>query len=139
MKVGIIGNNLSFLALAKALVNLEIFVDIFYTDKKIDIDKTRTIGISKTNIDYFNKNISNINEFSWPIKKIKIYSENSNNKEIIGFENQSETLFSIVENYRIFNQLKTELKSNKFFKYKNSLSYTDLSKTNCELLLTCDQ
>ena len=94
MKVGIIGNNLSCLALAKALVNLEIFVDIFYTDKKIDIDKTRTIGISKTNIDYFNKNISNINKFSWPIKKIKIYSENSNNKKIIGFENQSKILFS---------------------------------------------
>jgi len=139
MKVGIIGNNLSCLALAKALVNLEIFVDIFYSDKKIDIDKTRTIGISKTNIDYFNKNISNIKEFLWPIKKIKIYSENSNNKEIIGFENQSEILFSIVENYKIFHQLKTELKSNKFFRYKNSLSCKDINQINCDLLINCDQ
>ena len=139
MKVGIIGNNLSALALAKALVNLEIFVDIFYTNKKIDIDKTRTVGISKTNIDYFNSNISNIDKFSWPIKKIKIYSENSNNKEIIRFENQSETLFSIVQNYRMLNQLKTELKSNKFCKYKSSLGYKDVNKINCDLLINCDQ
>mgnify|MGYP005704553859 FL=1 len=105
MKVGIIGNNLTCLVLAKALVNQQIFVDIFYKDKKIIVDKTRTIGISKSNVDYFNKNISNISKFLWPIKKIKIYSENSNNEEIIGFGNQSENLFSIVENHKIFNQL----------------------------------
>ena len=139
MKVGIIGNNLTCLALAKALVNQEIFVDIFYKDKKIVTDKTRTIGISKSNIDYFNKNISNIDKFSWPIKKIKIYSENSNNKEIIKFENQSDNLFSIVENYKLFNQLRTELKRNKFCKYKNNISYKDLSKINCNLLINCDQ
>ena len=139
MKVGIIGNNLTCLALAKALVNQEIFVDIFHTNKKIEIDKTRTLSISKTNMNYFNKNISNINKFSWPIKKIKIYSENSNNEKIIGFENQRETLFSIVENYKIYNQLKTELKANKFFKYKNTLSYKNLNKMNCDLLINCDQ
>ena len=57
MKVCIIGNNLTSLALAKALINKEIFVDIFYKNKKINIDKTRTIGLSKTNVNYFNKNI----------------------------------------------------------------------------------
>ena len=35
MKVGIIGNNLTCLVLAKALVNQHIFVDIFYKDKSI--------------------------------------------------------------------------------------------------------
>ena len=139
MKVGIIGNNLTCLVLAKALVNQEIFVDIFNSDKKIDIDKTRSIGISKSNIDYFNKNISNINKFSWPIKKIKIYSENSNNEEIIKFKNKSDNLFSIIENYKLFNQLKTELKKNKFFKYKNNISYKGLNKINCNLIINCDQ
>ena len=139
MKVGIIGNNLTCLALAKALVNKEIFVDIFYKDKKINIDKTRTIGISKSNIDYFNKNISDIKKISWPIRKIKIYSENSDNKEIIKFENQRENLFSIVENYKIFNQLDTELKNNKFFKYKNTIRYKDLNNIDCDLLINCDQ
>ena len=139
MKVGIIGNNLTCLALAKALVNQQVFVDIFYKKRKVDIDKTRTIGISKSNIDYFNKNISNINKLSWPIKKIKIYSENPSIKEIIEFENQNATLFSIVENYKVFNQLNTELKSNKFFKYKSTISYKDLKKTNYDLLINCDQ
>ena len=139
MKVGIIGNNLTSLALAKAFVNQEIFVDIFYKDQKINADKSRTIGISKSNIDYFNKNISDIKKISWPIKKIKIYSENSNNKEIIKFENQSETLFSIVKNYEIFNQLNTELKNTKFFKHKNTISYKDLNNTNCDLFINCDQ
>ena len=139
MKVGIIGNNLTCLALAKALVNQQIFVDIFYRDKKVDIDKTRTIGVSKSNIDYFNKNISNINKLSWPIKKIKVYSENSGIKEIIGFENQKENLFSIVENYKIFNQLNDELKSNKYFKYKSTIRNKDLNKINCDLLINCDR
>ncbi len=139
MKVGIIGNNLTSLALAKALVNQEIFVDIFYKDRKINVDKTRTIGISKSNIDYFNKNISDIKKILWPIKKIKIYSENSNNKEIIKFENQGDNLFSIVENYKIYNQLNNELKNSKFFKYKNTISYKDLNNVNCDLLINCDQ
>ena len=139
MKVGIIGNNLTCLVLAKALVNQHIFVDTFYKDKKIIVDKTRTIGISKSNVDYFNKNISNISKFLWPIKKIKIYSENSNNEEIIGFGNQSENLFSIVENHKIFNQLIAELKNNKFFKYKNIISYNNLNNINCDLLINCDQ
>ena len=139
MKVGIIGYNLTCLSLAKALVNQEIFVDIFYKDKKNNVDKTRTIGISKSNIDYFNKNISDIKKISWPINKIKIYSENSNNKEIIKFENKGENLFSIVENYKIFHQLNTELKNNKFFKYKNTISYKDINNINCDLLINCDQ
>ena len=28
---------------------------------------------------------------------------------------------------------------NKFFKYKNSLSYKDINKINCDLLINCDQ
>ena len=86
MKVCIIGNSLTSLALAKALVNKEIFVDIFYKHKNINLDKTRTIGLSKSNINFFNKNISNINKILWPIKKIKIFTENSRNKEIIKFD-----------------------------------------------------
>ena len=54
MKVCIIGNNLTSLTLAKALVNKEIFVDIFYKHENINLDKTRTIGLSKSNINFFN-------------------------------------------------------------------------------------
>ena len=139
MKVAIIGNNLTSLALAKALVNKEIFVDLFYKDRRTKIDKTRTIGISKSNIDYFNKNISNIDKILWPIKRIKVYSENSREKELIGFEDSSRSLFSIVENYKIYNQLSKELKRNKFFKSKNSITYEKLNKINYNLLINCDR
>ena len=49
MKVCILGDNLTSLALAKALVKKEIFVDLFYEKKNTKIDITRTIGISKSN------------------------------------------------------------------------------------------
>ena len=54
MKVCILGDNLTSLVLAKALVKKEIFVDLFYEKKNTKIDTTRTIGISKSNIDFFN-------------------------------------------------------------------------------------
>ena len=54
MKVCILGNGLSSLSLAKALTNLGVYVDVF-SDKKIkNQNKTRTLGISKSNIDFFN-------------------------------------------------------------------------------------
>ena len=138
MKVCIIGNNLTSLALAKALINKEIFVDIFYMNKKLNIDKTRTIGISQSNIDYFNKNLSNINKILWPIKKIKIYSENSGNEDIIRFEDEERSLFSIVKNDKITNQLCLELKKSRFFKFKKDIGYKSLNKGDCDLLINCD-
>ena len=65
MKVCILGDNLTSLALAKALVKKEIFVDLFYKKINTKIDTTRTIGISKSNIDYFNREISNIKKKSF--------------------------------------------------------------------------
>ena len=103
MKVCILGDNLTSLALAKALVKKEIFVDLFYKKKNTKIDTTRTIGISKSNIDYFIREISNINKMLWPIKKIKIFTENSSDKEILKFEDEKDNLFSILQNQKIFN------------------------------------
>ena len=138
MKVCVIGNNLTGLVLAKALVNKEIFVDIIYKNLKINIDKSRTIGISKTNIDYFNKNISNISKILWPIKKIKIYSENSGNQEIIAFKDQKNNLFSIIKNEQIFDQLYLELKKNKFSNFKKDTGYKIFNKNGYDLLINCD-
>jgi len=135
MKVCILGDNLTSLALAKALVKKEIFVDLFYKKKNNKIDATRTIGISKSNVDYFNKNISNIKAMLWPIKQIKIFTENSYNKEILKFEDQKDNLFSILQNQKIFNQLTTELIKNKFFKSKKNIKFDSLSYN---LIINCD-
>ena len=138
MKVCILGDNLTSLALAKALVKKDISVDIFYKKKNTKIDTTRTIGISKSNIDYFNKEISNIKRMLWPIKKIKIFTENSNNKEILKFEDQKNNLFSIFQNQKIFNQLVIELKKNKFFKFKKYIRYRKSNNSSYDLIINCD-
>ena len=76
MTVCILGNNLTALTLAKTLVNYEIDVDIIYKKKNYKISDTRTIGISKNNVDFFNSNIINIKKLIWNIKTIEIFSEN---------------------------------------------------------------
>ena len=48
MKVCILGNGLVSLALAKALINEDIFVDIISRKKKGIYDKERSLGISKS-------------------------------------------------------------------------------------------
>ena len=138
MKVCIIGNNLTSLTLAKALVNKEIFVDIFYKNKNIHIDKTRTLGISKSNANFFNKNISNIKKILWPIKKIKIFSENSRINEIIKFEDQNDNLFSIMSNQEIYKQLNSELKKSRYYKFRKNVSIRNLLKVGYDLVINCD-
>ena len=54
MTVCILGNGISGLTLAKALVNQKIYVDLSSTNKIDKPDKSRTIGISKSNADFFN-------------------------------------------------------------------------------------
>ena len=135
MKVCILGDNLTSLALAKALVKKEIFVDLFYEKKNTKIDSTRTIGISKSNIDFFNREITNIKKMLWPIKKIKIFTENSNDKEILKFEDQEDNLFSILQNQKIFNQLIIELKKSKFFKFKKYIKYRKSDYLSYDLII----
>ena len=101
MKVCILGSGLSALALAKALVNENIFVDIVYENKNYEVDVSRTIGISKSNSDFFNKNIINIEKISWKLDKIEIYSDSLKKEKILNFENNKEQLFSIIKNYKI--------------------------------------
>ena len=116
MRVCVIGSGLSALTLAKALVNLNIFVDVDKQNKKEKINRSRTIGISKSNLKYFNKNIINIEKKIWNLKKIEIYSENLKNEKILKFEDNKDQLFSIVKNYQIHDLLNENLRNNKYFK-----------------------
>jgi 2-octaprenyl-6-methoxyphenol hydroxylase len=69
MTVCILGNGLTALTLAKALVNHKIDVDLYFNKKNYIISNSRTIGIAKNNIDFFNKNIININRNYLEVKK----------------------------------------------------------------------
>ena len=118
MRVGIIGDGISSLTLAKALINENIYVDIFTTKKNNIINKSRTIGISKSNIEYFNSNILNIDKLIWKIKHIEIFSENLKNEKLINFKSNDNQLFSILRNYQLYEILNKNLSKNKFFKKK---------------------
>ncbi len=137
MTVSIIGDGLVSLTLAKALVNEGIYVDLFSSDKERKINKSRTIGISKTNIDFFNKNILNIKNLLWNINKIEIFSENLENEKILDFDNNQKILFSIVKNYKLNQILFSSLKKNKFFKYKKKKGL--INNKNYNLIINCDE
>jgi 2-octaprenyl-6-methoxyphenol hydroxylase len=138
MKVSILGNGLTSLALAKMLVNQGIKVDIFSNQKIKKINKNQTLGISKTNINFFNENILNINKFLWNINKIEIFSESLKNDKILNFENNSETLFSIVKNFDLYNYIYLSLNKNKLVKSKKKINYQNLIKKDYKLIFNCD-
>ena len=116
MRVCILGSGLTALTLAKALVNQNIFVDLISSNKNHKINHSRTIGISKSNFNYFNRNITNIEKISWKLKKIEIYTDKNKNEKILNFENSDEQLFSIIKNYQLYEVLNKNLFKNKYFK-----------------------
>jgi 2-octaprenyl-6-methoxyphenol hydroxylase len=115
MTVCILGNSLTALTLAKALVNCEINVEILYNKKNYKISETRTIGIAKNNIDFFNNNIIDIKKIIWNLKKIEIFSENLKKERLINFETNDDQLFSILKNSKLYELLKKNLYKNKLF------------------------
>ena len=132
MKVCILGNGLVSLALAKALINEDIFVDIISRKKKVIYDKERSLGISKSNITFFNKNIVNIDKLLWDIKKIEILSENFENKKILDFEN-NQKLFSTIKNYKLYDLLFQKIEKSKFLNFKSKFKIDQY-----KLIINCD-
>jgi len=138
MTVCILGNSLTALTLAKTLVNYEIDVDILFKKKNYKINDTRTIGISKNNVDFFNTNIINIKKLIWNIKTIEIFSENLKKEKIINFKADNDQLFSIIKNHELHQLLYKELSKSKFVRLKfpieKNLSYLN----KYELVINCD-
>ena len=137
MKVCIIGNGLSSLTLAKVLVNQKIYVELVSIKKNITINKNRTLGISENNIEYFNKNIINLNKNIWKLKKIEIFSDNLKAEKILNFENKKDYLFSIIQNYEIYKLLTKSLYNNKYFKKIVKKNISNLTK-DYDLIITTD-
>ena len=137
MRVCIIGSGLSSLALAKALVNQNIYVDLVAQKKQNTPDKLRTIGISKSNVDFFNDQITNIERITWKLKKIEIFTENLKKEKILNFENYGDELFSIVKNFQLMEILEKILSKNFYFKKLNKKINSNLIK-NYNLIINTD-
>ncbi len=137
MRVCILGAGLTSLTLAKALVNQNIYVDL-YSQKKINLPhKSRTIGISKSNIEFFNNSIMNVDKIAWKLKKIEIFSDNLGKEKLINFENNHNELFSIIRNQKLFESLIKSLSKDKHFKRINSLKNFN-SLDNYSLIINTD-
>ena len=135
MKVCIIGTGLASLALANVLTKKDIFVDIL-SKKKISLyDKSRTLGISKSNLEFFNAEISNVKKISWEIQKIKVFSENDAQRELLKFENNNNQIFSIFRNYKLQKLLLENLKKSKFVKFRNNYN---INKNEYKLVINSD-
>ena len=142
MNICIIGNGLSSLLLAKNLLNKKIKVHIYYKNKIKDLTTSRTIGISKNNLDFLKKEIQEIPKKNyWEIKKIKIYSQKLKNENLINFEAKENHLFYMLKNDQLYKLLRKKIFNNKFFKemiIKNNFNYELLNKRNYDLIINCD-
>ena len=143
MNICIIGGGLTSLSLAKNLINKKINVHFYYKNKIKKLSSSRTIGISKNNLEFFKKEILNIQKkFVWEIKKIEIFSEKLKKENLLRFENDKDNLFYMVKNDNLHELLISKISKNEFFKkslIKNDFFYTDLLKKNeFDLIINCE-
>ena len=137
MRVCILGYGLSSLALAQALANKKIYVDVLFKNKINKINQGRTLGISKSNVENFNKHIINIDNIRWKINKIEIFSDNLKNERIINFEDNSKFLFSVIKNFKLLDKLEKNLYKNKYFNKINSKIKNSICK-NYDLIINTE-
>ena len=143
MNICIIGDGLTSLSLAKNLIDKKINVYFYYQNKTKNSASSRTIGISKYNLEFFRKKIHKIpKRFLWEIKKIEIYSEKLEKENLLRFENDKDSLFYMIKNDNLYKSLIDKISKNKFFK-KNLIDkrsfYSDLLKKNkYDLIINCD-
>ena len=142
MNICIIGDGLTSLSLAKSLTNKKINVHFYHKNKIENLSSSRTIGISKNNLEFFRKKIHKIpKKFFWKIKKIEIYSEKLEKENLLKFENNKNNLFYMIKNNELYLSLMNEVTKNKYFKkkkLKNKLIYKDLLEKNYDLIINCD-
>ena len=117
MNICIIGDSLTSLSLARNLINKKINVHIYHKNKNKSLLSSRTIGISKNNLEFFQKKIHKIPRKNfWEIKKIEIYSEKLGKENLLRFEEDKVNLFYMVKNNELYKLLINETSKNKFFK-----------------------
>ena len=130
MHICLIGNGLTNLILAKILVKKKIKVDLFYRKNSIKKNSTRTISISKDNVNFLEKYFQNIKKIGWPVNSIKVYNESDDVEEILEFNNQKSVNFYVFKNDQLFRYLSANIfKEKDIKKKKNNFNYNLLNKS----------
>ena len=143
MNICIIGDGLTSLSLAKNLINKKINVHIYQKKTINNLSSNRTVGISKNNLKFFQKEILKLPKtITWEIKKIEIYSEKLKKNRILNFENDKNNLFYMVKNEKLYKSLNDKLLKSKFFKkiiIKQENFYEKIIKNyEYDLIINCD-
>ena len=144
MNVCLIGHGIPCLILANVLINRNIKVSIFDDIKSKKKFRTRTLGISKKNINFLKKEKINIARNAWIINNIKIFKDVKKDKEILNFGTANDKLFSIIKYDKLDNLLKKNIKKKNLFKYiKQSRSnfYNSIihNKNKFDLIINFDE
>ncbi len=144
MNICIIGDGLASLSLAKNLINKKINVHIYQRKIIGSLSLSRTIGISKNNLEFFEKEIQELpKKILWGIKKIEVYSKQIKKNKILDFENNKNNLFYMTKNIMLYKCLNEKLSKSKFFKnvtIKQEKFYDKIIKNNnYDLIINCDQ
>jgi 2-octaprenyl-6-methoxyphenol hydroxylase len=142
MNVCIIGEGLTALSLAKSLINKKINVHYYHKRENSNFSSNRTIGISKSNFEFFKEKIFQISKnHYWKIDKIEIYTDKIGKGNLLEFENDKNDLFYIIKNDELLKSLKNNLIKSKFFKkiiLKKNFNEEFLNKKEYNLIINCD-
>ena len=131
MNICLIGFGIPSLILANILANKNIKISIIDEGQTKSKFISRTIGITKNNIDYLEKEKIIIKNNSWKINNIKIFNESQTQKEILNFGPANDKLFSVIKNSDLINLLIKIVKKNKLIKIikvKKSIFYNSITK-----------
>ena len=113
MNICLIGYSIPSLLLANILADKNIKISIFAESKLNKKFSSRTLGITKKNIEFLKKKEINIENISWSINNIKIFNKSDNKNEILNFGSLENKLFSITKNQKFFYLLKKQSKKKK--------------------------
>ncbi len=141
MNICLIGRGIPCLLLANILSNKNIKLSIFTEKPRIKFS-TRTLGISKNNIEYLKSQKIDL-ENSWPINKIKIFNEINKKNEILNFGQDNEKLFYIVKSSELIDLLEKKIKKNPLVKImknnKNIYESIIKNKKQFDIVLNFDE
>jgi len=142
MNICIIGEGLTALSLAKSLINKKINVHYYHKNRNSNFSSNRTIGISKSNFEFFKAKIFQISKKNyWKINKIEIYTDKIDTENLLKFENDKNNLFYMMKNDELLKSLKSNLIKSKFFKktiLKKDINEESLNKKEYDLIINCD-
>ena len=141
MKITIIGKNLTSLILSKALISKNIDVELFFKANTFTTSN-RTIAITTKNLQFL-KSFINIPKFLFnEINEISIFTEKSQEKEILNFRDEK-NLFSLIKAKKLFNLVEKDLK--KKIKYKSVKIKSDkilkkmISDSSERIIINCEK